>query len=73
MRITVDVDDKLERIARAAAGAERKSLSAVINEALTSHLPNTQAGSFLKLIKVPPKFIKLRINKPMKLKVKQSV
>ncbi len=39
MRATIDIDNDIEPIARAKAGAERKTLSEVINEALRAYLP----------------------------------
>ena len=39
MRATIALNDELERIARAKAGAERKILSDIVNEALLAYLP----------------------------------
>ncbi len=39
MRTTIDLDDEVERIARAKAGAELRSLSDIVNEALRHYLP----------------------------------
>ena len=48
MRTTIDTDDELERLARARAGADRKSLSDIVNEALESYLPSKMIIEFGK-------------------------